>query len=74
MLTAPRKATGDISVRYIGDIPALIPALTPMKNRPAISISKDSAYFEPSIKSPPKSMRILFRSKPPFLQLIYSIK
>ena len=38
-LTAPRKATGDISVKYIGAIPALIPALTPMKKRPAINIS-----------------------------------
>ena len=38
-LTAPRKATGEISVKYIGAIPALIPALTPMKNRPAINIS-----------------------------------
>ena len=59
---------GQISVRYMGEIPALIPELMPMTRRPAINISYELAYFAPKSSTAPMAARMLLRSKPVFLE------
>ena len=67
-LTAPLNDVGQISVRYMGEIPALMPELMPITRRPAINISKELAYLALSIRMAPMAAKMLFNNNPVFLE------
>ena len=52
----------------MGAIPALRPELMPMMIRPTIRSSYELAYLALTMKIPPRAIRMLFRSRPPFLK------
>ena len=59
------SATGDISERYMGAIPALSPELIPMTKRPRMRRKYVSAYLAAIMHTPPMAIRMLFNSRPP---------
>jgi hypothetical protein len=65
--TAPLRAVGEISDKYIGAKPALSPELMPMMSLPTTSICQDPAYLAPKRKTLAMAIRMLFKSNPPFL-------
>ena len=67
--TAPLKATGEISDKYIGEMPAFKPALTPMIKRPTAKTSQELAYLAANRKIPPMAMSMLISNNPPFLKI-----
>ncbi len=70
-LTAPRSATGEISERYIGEIPALMPELMPMTNRPKMRMWYELAYLATAMQMDAISTNTLFISKAPFLPNLF---
>lgn len=65
--TAPLKLVGEISAKYIGVIPALRPALRPVKNLDIMINSIELVGFAVAVQMAARMMKMLLKRRPIFL-------